>query len=130
MSLTISAEQREALYEQIVDRLSGIDDVWLAIRGEDYEAARRLAQRYSDDLRLIDEGLGWGEGGGGPVELSMPPDALRRTLTRLRDEAAGLDASEHQEEQEVEESRERHRLVMEACGQVLADLRETATADP
>ena len=34
MKLTITAEQRDALYGQIFDRLSGIGDVWLAVSME------------------------------------------------------------------------------------------------
>jgi hypothetical protein len=60
VSVTITAEQRDLLYDEFLDRLSGIDDVRLAVVKEDYEAAQRLGMAISDDLRLVTEDLGWG----------------------------------------------------------------------
>jgi hypothetical protein len=122
MKLTISAAQRDALYDQILDRLSGIDDVWFAARAKNYDAARRLGREYSDDLRLLTDDLGWGKGRGGDVELSTPPDVLRRALSRLRDAAATHHASQEGLRAEIREAEERDRLVVEACRRVLADL--------
>ena len=51
--ITITVEQRDALYDQILDRLSGIGDIELAIQTENYEGAERLSQEYVDDLRLL-----------------------------------------------------------------------------
>lgn len=119
---TITAEQRGALYDQILDRLSGIGDIWLAVCAENYDAADRLAQTYADDLRLVLDDLGWGEGQADTIELTTPPDILRRVLTRLRDMAVGLDAGQQKERAEVQESEERNRQVVEACREVLADL--------
>jgi hypothetical protein len=122
MTLTITAKQRDALYDQIFDRLSGIGDVWLAVCAESYDAADRLGRQYSDDLRLVTDDLGWGEGTGDAVELTTPPDVLRRALSRLRDAAVGLDAYQEQERAEVRDFEERNRLVAEACQEVLAGL--------
>ncbi len=97
MTLTITAEQRDALYGQILDRLSGIGDIELAVRAENYEAADHLGREYSDDLRLVTDDLGWGEGTGETVELTTPPDVLRRALSRLRDAAVSHDASQREE---------------------------------
>jgi hypothetical protein len=36
MGLTITADQRDALYDQILDRLSGIGDIEVAIQAENY----------------------------------------------------------------------------------------------
>ena len=122
MTLTITADQRDALYDQIVDRLNGIDDIWLAVRAENYELAERLGRAYSDDLRLVTDDLGWGDGPGGPVELSTPPDVLHRALSRLRDAAMSHAASQEKEWSEFRQSEERNHLVVEACSQVLTDL--------
>jgi hypothetical protein len=122
VSLTVTAAQRDALYDQILDRLSGIGDVWLAVSREDYDVAARLGRAYSDDLRLLIDDLGWGEGRGSSVELSTPPDVLRRALTRLRDAAASHDASQRELRDELRESEQRDRLVMEACRRVLGEL--------
>jgi hypothetical protein len=129
MSLTITAEQRDALYDQILDRLSGIGDVWLTASTENYEAAGRLGREYSDDLRLVLDDLGWGEGPEGAIELTTPPDILRRALTRLRDAAIGLDASQRKEREEVRAAEERNQLVVEACRQVLTDLDKDLPSD-
>jgi hypothetical protein len=125
MTLTITAEQRDALYDQIVDRLSGIGDVWLTVCAENYDAAQRLGREYSDDLRLVTDDLGWGDGPGGTIELSTPPDVLRRSLSRLRDAAMSRDASQQELRAEVQEDEQRNQLVAEACRHVLTDLDET-----
>jgi hypothetical protein len=128
MSLAITAAQRDALYDQILDRLSGIGDIELAIQAEKYEAAERLGREYSDDLRLLLEDLGVGEGDGEPVELTVPPEVLRRVLPRLRQLALNHTASLEPELAEVHEVNERNRLVSETCEAVLADLDGSATS--
>jgi hypothetical protein len=114
--LTVTAAQRDALYDQILDRLSGIGDIEMAIEARNYDAAERIGREYSDDLRLLLEDLGIGE----PIELTVPSEVLRRVLPRLRelaiDHSAGL-ASELAEAREVTE---RNRLVAEACATVSA----------
>lgn len=122
MTLTITAEQRNALYEQISEGLSGVDGIWLAVRAENYEDADRLARQYSDGLRLICDDLGWGERPEDRIELRTPPDVLRRVLGRLRNEALAREASEQQERAEARESERRNQLVAETCRLVLADL--------
>lgn len=122
IKIRISAAHRDALYDQILDRLSGIGDVWLAVSAEDYEAATRLGREYSDDLRLILDDLGWGEGPGRNIELKAPPDVLRRVFDRLREAAAKQRSSEEPEWAEARELEDRNRLVAEACDTVLAGL--------
>jgi hypothetical protein len=126
MSPTITAEQRDALYDQIFDRLSGIGDVWLAVCAKNYDAATRLGREYSDDLHLILDDLGWGEGTGESIELTTPPDVLRRLFPRLHDAAVKYSASQKAQRDEVMEIDERSRLVAEACQSVLADLSANA----
>jgi hypothetical protein len=126
MSLTITAAQRDALYDQILDRLSGIGDIELAIESENYEAAERLGREYCDELRLLED-LGIGEGSGESVELTAPSDLLRRVLPRLRDLAERHTASLEPEWIEVSGIKERSRLVSELCETVLADPAGTAT---
>jgi hypothetical protein len=129
MNPRMSAAQRDALYDQILERLSGIGDVWIAVSSEDFEAAGRLGREYSDDLRLVLDDLGWGEGPEGAVELETPPDVLRRVFSRLRDTATDLRAGTEQERAELRELDERHQLVLEACCQVLDDLDATQSSD-
>jgi hypothetical protein len=118
----ISAAHRDAQYEQIVERLSGIGDVWLSVCSGNFEAARRLGMEYSDELRLVSEDLGWGRGPGRSIDLTTPPDVLRRVFSRMRDIAASQRASEEPEWIEARDLEERNRLVTEACQQVLAGL--------
>lgn len=78
-SITISAEERDLLYDRIVIHLSGIDRVWLAVRDSDFEAADRFSRQVCDELQLILDDLGWGETRGeAPVVLTSPPDVVRR----------------------------------------------------
>jgi len=128
MSLTITAAQRDALYDQILDRLSGIGDIEVAIRAENYEIAERLGREYSDDLRLLLDDLGLGDRAREPVELSAPAEVLRRVLPRLRQLAQAYTASQEAELIEVTEIMERNRLVAEACEAVLAGLEQTESA--
>jgi hypothetical protein len=122
MSLTITASQRDALYDQILDRLSGIGDIEVAIQAENCDAAERIGREYSDDLRLLLDDLGIGEGDGKPVELTALPEVLRRVLPRLRQLALNHSASLEPEMVEVQEVSERNRLVSEACESVLFQL--------
>ena len=122
MSPAISAPQRDALYEQILDRLSGIGDIEVAIQAERYDTAERLGREYCDDLRLVLDDLGFGEGSGQPLELSASPEVLRRVLPRMRELAKGHVASVETQWVEAQEMRERSRLVAEACDTVLAGL--------
>lgn len=122
MTVTITPGQRDALYDQILDRLSGIGDIELAIQMENYDAAERLGREYSDDLRLLLDDLGFGHGDGSPVTLTSPPDVLRRVLPRLRELAEGMAESQEPEWVETRELRDRNRLVAEACTSVLLSL--------
>jgi hypothetical protein len=122
MSVTITAAQRDALYDQILDRLSGIGDIELAIEAENYDDAERIGRDYCDDLRLLLDDLGIGDGDGKPVALVTPPDVLRRILPRLRERAERHSASLEPEWDEARSVKERNRLVSEACEAVLADL--------
>jgi hypothetical protein len=127
MTPTITAQERDALCDQILDRLSGIGDIELTIQAENYVAAERLGREYSDDLRLLLDDLGLGDGNGEPIKLTSPPEVLRRVLPRLRDLAVSHSASQEEEWAEVREIQERNRLVTEACRSVLADLEGAET---
>jgi hypothetical protein len=124
MSLTITAVQRDALYGQILDRLSGIGDIDLAIHAEHFDDAERLVREYSDDLRLLLDGLGFGAGTGEPVVLTVPPEILRRVLPRMRQRAESHTASLEPELCEAMKLKERNRAVSAACEALLAGLDE------
>jgi hypothetical protein len=122
VTLTITAEQRDALYDQILDRLSGIGDIWVAANAENYAIAERLGREYSDDLRLVLDDLGFGDRPDGTIVLTTPPEVLRRVFSRLREQATTHRASVERERVEASELERRNHLVVEACRQVLADL--------
>jgi len=122
VSVRITAAERDALYEQIHVRLSGIDAVWLAVEAKDYEEAKQLAREFSDDLRLVLDDLGWGEGSGEALELVTPRDVLRRVFTRMHGEAKRQRVLEEEERTEGRLREERTQRLMEACERVLREL--------
>ncbi|MEX2105560.1 MAG: hypothetical protein WD810_01545 [Solirubrobacterales bacterium] len=122
MTLTITPEQRDALYDQILIHLSGIGDVWLAAEAQNFETANRLGREYCDELHLILDDLGWGDGPNQTITLTTPPDVLRRVFTRLADTAEGQGAIERRERAEAEQAEAHNRLVAETCRLVLAEL--------
>jgi|SRR5215203_3962175 len=119
MSVRITAEERDALYEQIYVRLSGIDEVWLAAQARDFERANEVAREFCDDLRLILDDLGWGEGRGRPVELVTPPEILRRVLTRMQGKAEDLRVIEDEERADGRRREVRTQQLLKACRRVL-----------
>ncbi len=122
MTPTITAAQRDALYDQILDRLSGIGDIEVAIQAQNYQGAERLGREYCDELRLLLDDLGLGDGSGEPVELTAPAEVLRRALPRLRELADAHTTNLEAEWIETSQLKERNRLVAEACEAVLAGL--------
>lgn len=127
MTVTITADQRDALYEDILVRLAAIEDVWTAASVKNFEEANRLALAYSDELRLLAEDLGWGDRAPpAPIELKTPPDVLHRAFDRIRDLSLGLSEAEEKERSALQESQQRTQLVLETCNQVLAGLDATS----
>jgi hypothetical protein len=124
MAVTITAAQRDALYDRILDRLSGIGDVLLAVSSDDFPTADRLGREYSDELMLVCDGLGWGaRSGSAVIELSNArPELLLRVFARLRDDAASEREAQARSWDESRTLEERNRLVDEACTSVLGAL--------
>jgi hypothetical protein len=122
MTIKISAAHRDAIYEYLLEHLSGIGDLWMVIQGKRYDRAAKLGQEFSDDIRLILDDLGWGEGPGRSIDLTAPADVLARVFGRLREQAAGDRESHSAEWAEARDLEERTRLVSEVCDTVLADL--------
>lgn len=123
MNVGITGAQRDALYDGLLDRLSGIEDIWIAASREDYETAERLGREYCDDLRLIMDDLGWGEGARAEeIKLTTPPEVLRRTFERLRDSVETERAAQAASWAESRTIEDRNRLAGEACASVLEAL--------
>jgi hypothetical protein len=118
---TITAAQRDAIYQQILDHLRRAGDLSLLVEQDDLGAARRLAREVTDDLQLVLDALGWGETSSGVVELALPADQLRRTFARLRERAV----EQREATSQAVEARapyERAVIVIETCDQVLASI--------
>lgn len=122
MSLTITAEQRDALCEQMLIRLSAIDSISLAATNGDVEKAESLAREHRDYLCVMLDDLGFAPSDGEPVELSSPPDLLRRVVERLRELIEARGATEAQERKEAEKLAGETALVMRTCDSVLSAL--------
>jgi hypothetical protein len=126
-SVTISASQRDLLYERILIHLSGVDGVWSAATNERLDEAQSLGREFSDELRLIVDDLGWGERSGDePIELTTPPDVVQRVVERIAALAEDSDAAEEETRAALRAAEEEHQQVRETCDQILADLTKLA----
>lgn len=91
MTVSITAKERNALYGEIVVRLSGIDTLYRAVQAEDFEQAERFGREYCDYLLVVLNDLGWGEVSpfhARDFKLTTAPEVLRRVLERLHVAAA------------------------------------------
>lgn len=122
MTIAIKGEERDALYERIVMRLNGLDDVYRVIERGDWEAAQRLGQEFSDLLRFVCADLGWGERADESLRLGTPPDVLARAAAVLRDLARSDAAHFESERREAEEQENGARYLQETCERLLGEL--------
>lgn len=122
----ITAAQRNAIYQQIVDDLRNAryldaGDLLLLGKQDDLGASRHLIREVSDDLQLILDALGLGEtSAGADVVLDLPAEQLRRTFARLRERAVEQREESPQEPTDTQATYERALMVIETCDQVLA----------
>jgi len=122
---TIDRERRDALYELILDHLSGLGDFWIAIEEKDFAKAERLGIEYGEDLRLMQD-LGWAEEDGREsVDLTMPSHDLMELLGRLRGEAESVltgSACVRMLQAEEENARDRYRRAKATCEELIERL--------
>jgi hypothetical protein len=121
--VTITLAERNAIYAELLSRLSGIDDIRMAVEHDDFESATRLGREFGDELRLMED-LGWGSvDAEGPIALTMPPDQRGRLFARLRTNAWTFRRDQEREEAEIEREnraqRERSERILEACDRIL-----------
>lgn len=121
MNPTISVEERDVLYSRIVVRLNGIDSVHLAIDEENWDAAHRLAQEFSDLLHLLWADLGWGERAEESLSLSTPHDVMTRALSSLRELARSDRAHDEEERQSAQERVDEALYIEGICGRLIGD---------
>lgn len=122
MTIVITGEDRDALYERIVIRLNGIDDVYRAVEQEDWASAQELGQEFSDLLRFVCADLGWGKRTDESLHLSTPPDVLARAAEVLRDLARSDAAHFESERRDAEEQESEARSLQQTCERLLEEL--------
>jgi hypothetical protein len=83
MAISISREQRDAIYHEVVLDLNGLTDLWTEFEAGNYERARELRQRFVLDMRLLDD-LGWEpEPDGDEFGLTMEGVDLAAAISHL-----------------------------------------------
>jgi hypothetical protein len=125
-TIELSAEERDALRDLILDRLSGSDDLGLAITRKDYRMTENLAGIYRDYLTLMLLDLGWGDRSGPVDGLSTPVDILDRVFARVWE--AAKDGYWVKDRSAVEAIEGRNRLVLDLCERVLGPSSEPAAS--
>ncbi len=123
-SIEITPDERDALYRDLVDHLSGLGDLLLALDQENIDQARRLGRQYSDDLLFLLNDLGFGEEtvSAAPLRLTTEPDVLRRLLGRLRDRALSADQAETTEREDIRRAEAHSVLVRGVYDKLLSEL--------
>ena len=122
MPLTIDRAQRDVIYELVLDRLSGLHDLWKALEHGDVSTATRLRFEFAQDLRLLDD-LGWNATiEADTVELTMPPGELAEALARLHNDAAASLDTYVSRAKDDERLAQRHLAAAEALGDLLGRL--------
>jgi hypothetical protein len=124
-TIKITSVQRDALYRQVRNHLSGLSDVFTAMEEHhDFATAKRLGNEFSEDMWLLGD-LGWHEDNGrSQVELTMPRDELAVLTKRLREEAKGglADAIKESEASAGDKITEKYEATIRACEAVLVYL--------
>jgi len=123
--LTLSGRQRDLLYGIAIQRLTGIDEVWRVIEEQRWEEAQRFGREFADLLKLLTEGLGWGDCGAeiaDAVHIEGSPDSLRRALETIRIEASVETEEQRDLRLRVAEIEIDRRDTLDACEELLARL--------
>lgn len=116
----LTPDERDALYRNLIVRLTGINDVYIAIEAENWDLAERLSREFSDLLRLAQD-LGWGEESRETV-LTAPPEVLRGALSRLQERAKTAERDEAAEREELAAQGHQNQLLQDVCSRQLAGL--------
>jgi hypothetical protein len=126
MPVTISRAQRDAIYEEVINHLTAIGDVWLCVDRREYASAKRLGREFAEDLRLLED-LGWAEHiDREAVALTQPPEELTRTLARLHKDVSGSLGTYVSRPKDEEELAQRDLAAAEALGEILSRLAQPA----
>lgn len=119
MAITVSGEERIALFKRIVVSLTGIDDVYRSVEEKDWAEAQQLSEQFSALLGFVNNDLGWGEGSSGTLTLTTPPDVLRQAIGFLL-KVASVDQCHHERDRdEANEDVGEARQLQETCKRIL-----------
>lgn len=123
--ITISVDERDALFNRIILRLNGIDAVQIAAEDEDWKRAAALGQEFSDLLALICIDLGWGPGVGAEVTLRTPPEILGRAVQVVEREAQADHQIYEQDLLEAQQAVDGAETLLGICRRIRAALTQT-----
>jgi len=122
---TIDRERRDALYELVLDHLSGIGDFWIAFEERDFAKAERLGIEFGEDFRLLED-IGWQPDHDHPaVDLTIPRHDLIELLRRLQGEAESVlkgSTCARLLEEEEESAKQRYQRAKSACEELIERL--------
>jgi hypothetical protein len=118
--LTLTPSERDILYQSLLVRLTGINDIYTAIEDENWDVAGRLSCEFSDLLRLAQD-LGWGSESR-EATLTAPPEVLRGALSRLRERAKTAENEELAEREELAAQGHQNQLLQDICTRHLSGL--------
>jgi len=129
VAVQLSPERRDALLKRILIDFTAFEDLREAAEKEDLEQSYKLGRRMADGLRLImDGGLGWAHHAAEPVTLALPPEELRRIMTRVRDEAAIEYEAIRPDREEAEAEWSQITDARDACTEVLDQIAPRSAA--
>ena len=126
---TITLDQHEAIYLQIIDLTRSVDIYPFDEQGVLTAAGRPVLEEFTDNLHLVLDGLDLSKAwNGSAVELNLPAEQLRRTFIRLRKRAVEQREANSEGSAVIQSLYERALIVIETCDQVLADVGDDAQA--
>jgi hypothetical protein len=129
MAISISREQREAIYQEVVLDLNGLTDLWTEFEAGNYERAKELRQRFVFDMRLLDD-LGWEpEQAGDEFALTMDGVDLAWVVSHLIVQTGAIIHTHIVEPIERTPHAERSVQAQTALGSILGQLAQGKAAD-
>jgi hypothetical protein len=124
--LLLGREDRDALYEVLSTRLSGLGDVYLTLKRGEGAEAQRMWRRHELDMRLLDD-LGWRrEAELDRVQLTMPAQTLRPVIEGIYWES--VSALSQKEDDLIAEAQEQLKVVVALCSSLLALMAQADTS--
>lgn len=128
--IEFTADQRNVVRDQIIERVEiAVNDLLLLAELSDCVEATRLSGESRDDLLVLDH-LGWERKKDGGVCLEMPPEILRRVLSRHCHFALLRDASEVVESDDSRWNAERNEFLIRTLSRALAELDQWVQSCP